>query len=362
VSDTILLAAGGTGGHLFPAQALAQELKSRGWAVHLATDTRGTRYADAFPGEAVHVVPSATFGSKNPIAMAKSAWTLWQGLRAGGRLVQAIAPKAAVGFGGYPSLPPMFAANRSGVALVLHEQNAVLGRANKLLSGKAAAVAAGFPSDKLPAGTTITGNPLRAEILDILAQGAAYAPSAGDAPFHLVVIGGSQGAQFFGDTIPASVAALPEGFRRRLRLTLQARDEQVDGAKAILDEAGITCVVAPFFDRMGERLSSATLMICRAGASTVSEVAAMGVPSVLVPYPFALDHDQAANAAELVANGGGIVAPQSTLDRAKLTGLIAAAMQEPERLAAQSAAARASAKPRATHDLADLVEKVAKGG
>ena len=365
MGGTALLCAGGTGGHLFPAQALAQELTARGWQVHLATDERGMRYADRFPGGRVHVVPSATIGSKNPVALAKTAWKLFQGYSTAKRLLVQHDISVVVGFGGYPSLPPLMAAQRMGLPTVLHEQNAVLGRANALLAKRAKAVAAGFSSESLPANTIVTGNPLRAEILEIANRldkaDEPYHASRETMPFNLLVVGGSQGAQFFGETVPIALTKLDPEQRERIALTLQAREEQVQSAQTILADAGVKAEVAPFFDGMGQRLEAAHLIVCRAGASTVSEIAAIGRPSILVPYPFALDHDQAANAQELVDRGGGRVIEQKHLSAEKLADLIAEAMDNPDLMVQQARAAAMTAKPHATEQLTDLVVEVAKG-
>ncbi len=366
MKKTALLCAGGTGGHLFPAQALAHELTSRGWNVHLATDERGTRYSEKFQVEGLHVIASATFGSKNPVAMAKSALTLFKGYSASKTLIKKLGVDVAIGFGGYPSIPPMVAAQRLGLPTVLHEQNAVLGRANKLLAKKAMAVAAGFSSESLPPDTVITGNPLREEVLIIAKRldqsETPYKKSVGQGPFHLLVVGGSQGAQYFGETIPKAVVLLPKELRKRIRLTLQARAEQVDDVTTLLSEHNVSAEVAPFFDGMGARLERAHLIISRAGASTVSEIAAMGRPSILVPYPYALDHDQAANAAELVARGGGTVVPQSQLTAPVLANHLASAITQPDMLTKQAHAAAMTGQPQATEQLADMVAAVLEKG
>lgn len=362
MTKTALLCAGGTGGHLFPAQALASELVSRGWSVHLATDDRGTRYSDKFDNDGLHVIASATFGSKNPIAIAKAAFALFQGYRASKALIKKLKVDVAIGFGGYPSIPPMVAAQRTGVPTVLHEQNAVLGRANKFLAKNTIAVAAGFSSESLPQDTVITGNPLREEILEIANRldksETPYTTSNGHASFNLLVVGGSQGAQYFGETVPQAVVLLPADLRKRIRLTLQTRAEQVDQVKKLLSDNDISAEVAPFFDKMGQRLENAQLIISRAGASTVSEIAAVGRPSILVPYPYALDHDQAANAAELVERGGGMVVPQAELTAQVLADKLSEAMTQPDALKKQAHAAAMTGQPRATKQLADLVAAV----
>jgi UDP-N-acetylglucosamine--N-acetylmuramyl-(pentapeptide) pyrophosphoryl-undecaprenol N-acetylglucosamine transferase len=213
-----LLSAGGTGGHLFPAEALAHELTARGHRVHLVTDSRAERFSGKFPASDIHVVRSATIGSKNPIKVIKSLWTLFKGVREAGALIRKIRPDAVIGFGGYPTIPPLLAASNAGLPTMLHEQNAVMGRANRALASRVKAIAGGF----LPEGkgryadkTVITGNPVRPEV--IAAAAIPYVPSVDGEPFRLVVFGGSQGAQFFSDAIPSAIGLLPEPLRARLR-------------------------------------------------------------------------------------------------------------------------------------------------
>lgn len=359
---TILLSAGGTGGHLFPAEALAHELIERGWAVHLATDDRANRYAGSFPATAIHAIRSATFGSKNPVALARSFWTIWQGVRQASAVIAELQPAAVVGFGGYPTLPPLYAATRRNVPTLIHEQNAVMGRANRALARRVTAIAGGF----LPAGqgdyaekTVVTGNPVRPAVLE--AARNIYRPSGRGEPFRLLVFGGSQGAQFFSQAIPDAVKALPEALRRRLTITQQARAEDQDGVIEAYNRIGIPAEVSPFFTNMAQRIASAHLVVSRSGASTVSEVSVIGRPSLLVPYPHALDHDQAANAATLAAAGGAEVHAQSTLSAARLTELLAGFMNDPARLTAMATAAKSAGKPDATRLLADLTEAIASG-
>jgi UDP-N-acetylglucosamine--N-acetylmuramyl-(pentapeptide) pyrophosphoryl-undecaprenol N-acetylglucosamine transferase len=362
VSGTILLAAGGTGGHLFPAEALAHELNARGWTIHLATDDRAERFAGSFPAAELHAIASATFGSRNPIALASSLLTIWRGVRQASRLIKAIRPKAVIGFGGYPTVPPLFAATRRKVPSLIHEQNAVMGRANKQLATRVEAIASGFLSpDQSGVGDKIvvTGNPVRPAVLD--AAAIDYQPSAGEARFNLLVFGGSQGAQFFSDAIPSAIALLPETQRRRLRVTQQARADDEVRVNAAYAKLGVEAEVSPFFTDMAQRMAAAQLVISRSGASTVSEIAVIGRPALLVPYPHALDHDQAANAAALAAAGGAEVHPQSTLSPDRLAQLIGAAMSEPERLARTAAAAKSVGRPNAARLLADLTEAIASG-
>ncbi|KRD53030.1 MULTISPECIES: undecaprenyldiphospho-muramoylpentapeptide beta-N-acetylglucosaminyltransferase [Sinorhizobium/Ensifer group] len=358
----ILLAAGGTGGHLFPAEALAHELKANGYSVHLVTDSRAERYAGKFPADEVHVVPSATIGSKNPISVAKSLWTLWTGMRAARKLIARLKPKAVVGFGGYPTVPPLLAATGMGVPSIIHEQNAVMGRANKALASRVKAIAGGFLPEgtgAFAAKTVTTGNPVRPAVL--AAANSPYAAASGDAPFHLVVFGGSQGAQYFSKAVPQAICRLEDDVRQRFKVTQQARPEDRDGVIATYEKLGVPAEVSPFFTDMAERIAGAQLVICRSGASTVSELAVIGRPAILVPYPYALDHDQAANAAALAAKGGARVIAQGELTADRLAGILKDAIGNPQSLAQMAANARETGKPDAASLLASLVEAIASG-
>jgi UDP-N-acetylglucosamine--N-acetylmuramyl-(pentapeptide) pyrophosphoryl-undecaprenol N-acetylglucosamine transferase len=359
---TILLAAGGTGGHLFPAEALAHEMLERGWKVHLATDDRAERFAGHFPAAEVHAIASATFASKNPIALAGSFWTIWRGVRQASQVIARIKPEVVVGFGGYPTVPPLYAASRRGVPVIVHEQNAVMGRANRALAAKAAAIAGGFlPEGKGQYGakTVVTGNPVRPAVLR--AAATPYTSAAAGQPFRLLVFGGSQGAQFFSDAVPAAIAALPAEQRAHLLVTQQARADEVVRVKAAYAELGMVPEVLPFFTDMANRIADAQLVISRSGASTVSEIAVIGRPAFLVPYPHALDHDQAANAAALAAAGGAEVHPQSTLSTERLASLIGNAISSPARLETMASAAKSAGKPDAARLLADLAEAIGSG-
>jgi UDP-N-acetylglucosamine--N-acetylmuramyl-(pentapeptide) pyrophosphoryl-undecaprenol N-acetylglucosamine transferase len=357
---TILLAAGGTGGHLFPAEALAYELTARGWRVHLATDDRAERFAGNFPAVAIHPIRSATIGSKNPLALAMAFWTIWRGVRQAAGVIGRIRPNAVVGFGGYPTLPPLYAASRAGVPCLIHEQNAVMGRANRALARRVDAIAGGFlPEDESAAGakTVITGNPVRPAVLE--AAATPYVTSNDPDPFRLLVFGGSQGAQFFSDAVPEAVALLPEAQRKRLIVTQQARAHDVGRVRAAYAALGVEAQVSPFFTDMAARIAAAHLVVSRSGASTVSEIAVIGRPALLVPYPHALDHDQAANAAALAAAGGAEVHPQSSLSPERIAGLVGGLMEDPDRLAAMAASAKLAGKPDAARLLADVTESIA---
>ena len=358
----VLLAAGGTGGHLFPAEALAHELKAGGWSVHLVTDSRAERFAGKFPADEIHVVPSATIGSRNPVSIVRSLFTLWKGMRAARKLLARLRPKVVVGFGGYPTVPPLLAATGMGVPSMIHEQNAVMGRANKALANRVKAVAGGFLPETggaYAAKTVTTGNPVRPAVLD--AASVAYEASAGEGDFRLVVFGGSQGAQFFSTAIPAAVAALDPAERARLKVTQQARPEDKDSVVKAFADLGVPAEVSPFFSDMAMRIANAHLVICRSGASTVSELSVIGRPSVLVPYPYALDHDQAANAAALSAGGGARVIAQRELSPERLATILSQAMGDPAGMAAMADNARKAGKPDAARLLASMVEAIAGG-
>ncbi|WP_117192501.1 undecaprenyldiphospho-muramoylpentapeptide beta-N-acetylglucosaminyltransferase [Rhizobium terrae] len=357
----VLLAAGGTGGHLFPAEALAHELKSRGYSVHLATDSRAERFAGTFPADEIHVVPSATLGSKNPVEVIRAGWKLWTGLRTARRLIARLKPLAVVGFGGYPTAPPLMAATSMGVPTMIHEQNAVMGRANKALAPKVQAIAGGFLAENngpYAAKTVTTGNPVRPAVL--AASNVPYVASRGSDPFRLVVFGGSQGAQFFSSAVPTALSLLDPAERDRVVVTQQARPEDKDRVTSCFAKLKAPADISSFFSDMAERLATAHLVICRSGASTVSEIAVIGRPAILVPYPHALDHDQAANAEALVATGGAKVVPQSELSPEKLASIISGAMKDPDRLERMAAAAKSVGHPNAAEVLADMIAVIAE--
>lgn len=362
MTKTIMLAAGGTGGHLFPAEALAHELKARGWRVHLATDDRAGRFAGSFPADEIHAIPSATISGRNPIALGKAFWTLWKGSRQAGALIRLVKPQAVIGFGGYPTVPPMWAASQAGVPTMVHEQNAVMGRANRALANRVTAIAGGFLPDtggKHASKTVLTGNPVRPAVLE--AARTLYEPADENGPFRLLVFGGSQGAQFFSQAVPAAIALLEPALKSRLVISQQARTEDEAIARSGYMAAGVDAEIAPFFTNLAERMAQAHFVISRSGASTVSEAAVIGRPALLVPYPHALDHDQAANAEALRRAGGCEVRAQSTLDAASLADLLRKAMSEPGRLEQMAAKAKSTGKPGATQLLADLAEAIAAG-
>lgn len=355
MSGPILVAAGGTGGHLFPAEALCAELLRRGRAVHLAADARTAAFAERVPGIAVHRVRAGRFAG-NPLARARGLAELALGVIAARALLRRLNPAAVVGFGGYPSVPTMLAAARLGLPSLIHEQNAVLGRANRLLAPRVRRIATGFP---VTAGlrpedrgrAVQTGNPVRPAILE--AGKIPYRPPAPEGLLELLILGGSQGAHIMSEIVPPALARLPQGLRARLRVAHQARPEDLAGAAAAYRAAGIAAEVQSFFADVPERLARAQLAICRAGASTIAELAACGRPAVLVPYPYATDDHQSANARAFAEAGAGWVTPQKALQPEALAGRLLQLFGDAA-LASASAAARRFGRPEAARHLADV--------
>lgn len=361
---SVLLAAGGTAGHLFPAFALAEELVRRKIPVDLMTDQRGERYGAGFPARRVYTVPAATLTGRSPAAVVKTGVTLSRGVWAAYQLLGSIAPAAAVGFGGYPTVPPLLAARLRGIPSALHEQNAILGRANRLLARSVDVIATSFAvtagaEEALAAKVRLTGNPVREAVLRAAAM--PYAAPRPGAPFSLLVFGGSQGARFFSDTVPGALAALPADLRARISLVQQAREEDISRVEAAYAEAGIRAAVAAFFTDLPQRMAAAHLVIARAGASTVAELTAMGRPSLLVPLPHAVEGDQQRNAAELARAGGAWCLEQKDVTPERLASEISALAGAPERLAAAAKAAGACGRPDAVGRLADLVDRLLAG-
>lgn len=363
MAKTILITAGGTGGHLFPAEALAHELAPRGYDIHLATDHRATNYGSEFPAKEIHIIASATFGDRSPIGLVKSAGRLATGFVQSLALVRRLRPVAAIGFGGYPTLPPLLAASLLGRPTLIHEANAVMGRANRFLAGRVSAIATSFADTGLMgeggAKAAVTGNPVRPRV--IAAVSPYQAPVDGE-KLRLMVFGGSQGAQVFADLVPPALEALSPALIGRLKLVQQVRAEDVDRVAAVYGRLGLDYEIAPFFTDLPERMAGSHLVVCRSGASSVAELTVIGRPSILVPLPHALDNDQKTNAIGLEKAGGAIMAEQAALTPEKLAGLIADLLADPARLAAMASAARAQGRPDAVRRLADLVEHVAAGG
>ncbi len=360
IPGNILLCAGGTGGHLFPAEALASVLVARGWRIRLATDHRVDTYAKAFPAEDIHVIPSGTL-TRSPAGFVRALGNLSRGYLAARKLVRGLKPAAAVGFGGYPTVPPMLAAARARVPTVIHDQNAVLGRANKFLASRVTAIATGFPKVKgaemFVAKTVETGSPVREAVRKAARQ--PYPARAAGEPFLLLVFGGSQGARFMSDLVPPAIAKLPDDLRGLVRVTQQCRPEDIARVRDAYAGIGVEAELRPFFDDMPERIAAGHLVVSRSGASTVAELTVIGRPAIMVPLPHALDQDQKANATVLTRAGGGWMVEQRDMNPDRLSGDLALLMREPRDLAAAAAAARLIARPNAAESLADLVERVA---
>jgi len=352
-----VLAAGGTGGHLFPAQALAEQLTARGAAVHLVTDRRSDALAAGMPGVAIARIRAGRIGG-GPFHTACGLAMLAVGLVEARQLLRRLDPEAVVGFGGYPSVPTLWAATQLGFASVIHEQNAVLGRANRLLARRVKRIATGFvetarlrPADR--ARAVHTGNPVRPAIRAVAR--VPYRPPERGAPIELLILGGSQGARIFADVVPPALAALPAGLRTALRVSQQARPEDGERVAAQLRDAGIAAEISSFFGDVPDRLARAQLVICRSGASTVAELAAVGRPSFLVPYPHATDDHQAANARAIASAGAAWVLPQSALSAAMLANRLAERLADPAGLVYAAGQARRFAVDDAAQRLASLV-------
>jgi UDP-N-acetylglucosamine--N-acetylmuramyl-(pentapeptide) pyrophosphoryl-undecaprenol N-acetylglucosamine transferase len=357
----VLLAAGGTGGHLFPAQALADALKRRGVDVHLATDARATRYGQDFPARETHVIPSATIRGRDPISLVKTAGVLGIGAVKALLVLRRIRPAAVVGFGGYPTLPPLLAASLRRIPTIIHDANAVMGRANRMLARQVTAIATSFPGmrldPKLAAKATTTGNPVRPMVIAAAAQPYGAPEPAG--PFRLLVTGGSQGARVMADIVPPAIERVAPALRARLYIVQQARDEDESRVRDAYKRLCVRAEVAPFFADLPARIAASHLIVSRSGASTVAELGAIGRPSILVPLPHALDQDQLANANVLGQAGGAIVLRQHEFTFERLAAEISSLAADPPRLAAMAAGAGSAGVLDAADRLADLVLRVA---
>ncbi len=358
----IMLAAGGTGGHLFPAEALGVALMKRGARVRLMTDSRAVRYGGLFSRDMMDVVPSETVRGRTPWALAYTCAML----AAGGAMALALLlrqkPKAVVGFGGYPTLPPLMAAKLLGIPTLIHDANAVMGRANRLLSTRVSAIATSLPGvlDRDPAlagKATVTGTPMRPAIL--AAAAVPYASPDATGPLRLLVTGGSQGARIMADIVPPAIERLEPALWRRLVLVQQVREEDMTRVRAVYDRLKIEVELAPFFTDLPARLASSHLVVSRSGAGTVAELAAIGRPSILVPLPGAIDQDQFANAGVLEKAGGAIRIPQTEFTPDRLAADIFALAADPARLIAMATGARTVGRLDAAERLADLAAKVA---
>ena len=361
----VLVAAGGTGGHLFPAEALATVLTERGIPVHLVTDRRAARFGGAFTDQTIHLVASATLRARNPVAMTRTAAMLGLGLVQAHALIGRLRPAAVIGFGGYPTVPPVLAAVWRGVPSLIHDANAVIGRANRLLASRVTAIATTFPDvftaePALAAKATLTGNPVRAAV--VAAAATPYPAPAPNDPLRLVIFGGSQGARIMADIVPMAIGRLDPGLHARLAIVQQAREEDLARVRKTYADFSIAAEIAPFFADLPARIATSHLVVARSGASTVAELAAIGRPAILVPLPHALDQDQFVNAGVLERAGGALRLPQDAFTPERRATELAARAAAPQRRAAMAAAARSLGRLDAANRLADLVLKVAARG
>ncbi|MEM9668087.1 MAG: UDP-N-acetylglucosamine--N-acetylmuramyl-(pentapeptide) pyrophosphoryl-undecaprenol N-acetylglucosamine transferase [Pseudomonadota bacterium] len=354
----VIVGAGGTGGHMFPAAAFAEEMRRRGWQIGLVSDVRGLRYAKAFPADWKEEVKAASPNVRRPWTLPFTALKLARGAVRAEHLLKTKRPALVAGFGGYPAFPMMAAARRKRVPILIHEQNSVLGRVNRQFASHAAAVASGFQRlDRLPAGVyhRPVGNPVREHIA---AKRTAPFPST-DGMLTIFITGGSQGARILGDVFPVAIADhLPAELKSRICVVQQVREEQLEMVNAIYTAADIEAELQPFFTDMPDRLAAAHLVIARSGAGTVSEIAAIGRPSILVPLKIAMDDHQTANAATLVEANAADVISEDELTPERAGALIVKRLVNGVELARRAAAAKATGTVTATVDLADLAEKI----
>lgn len=360
-----VVAAGGTGGHLFPAQALAEALIARGWSIVLASDERVAGLAQDFPAEHRIGLSAATYKPGDPVGMARAGLAVLSGAAQARAAYRKLGPRVVVGFGGYPSAPALVGAVLDRRPTVIHEQNAVMGRTNRMLAPHVRTVACAFPTlqkapPKVAQRAIVVGNPVRPPIQALATE--AYAPPEDGGQIRLLVTGGSQGARLLSELVPEAIKLLPEHLRARLVVAQQTRPESMNVARRAYGDANVEAEIAPFFRDMAARLKAAHLVIGRAGAGTVCEFAIAGRPSILVPLAIALDDDQGQNARLLADAGGAEIAREHQLTVDSLSGALEKLLSNPARLARMAAAARSVAIPDAAERLADVVEATAKKG
>ncbi|MBX7540026.1 undecaprenyldiphospho-muramoylpentapeptide beta-N-acetylglucosaminyltransferase [Qipengyuania sphaerica] len=353
-----VLAAGGTGGHILPAFALAAELERRGHHVALITDERGAQIPGKPDFMPAHILPAGRFG-KNPLQWLKGAKAVWEGRSMARRLFDSFQPSAVVGFGGYPSLPSILASTSANIPTIVHEQNAVLGRVNRLFAGRVNAIATAYPDVQRlkPAHkgkTYLVGNPVRANVLAL--RDEPFPPYGEDGLLRVLVTGGSQGARVLSEVVPDGLAMLPPAIRQRLQVTQQCRPEDLDAVRERYRTHGIPAELATYFEDMQSRLADAHLFIGRAGASTIAELTAVGRPAILIPLPIATDDHQAFNAREMAKAGGARMIRQEKFESKELAKQIRVLADDPQALANAAHAAWNCGRPKAVEDLADLVE------
>ena len=357
------LAAGGTGGHMVPAHALAAELRARGHGVMLITDERGARFPGLFDKVPVHILPAGRLGG-GPLAWIKAARAVMAGRSQAKRLYRDHPPQAVVGFGGYPAFPALLAASARGIPTVLHEQNAVLGRVNRLLAGEAVAIATAYDRiERLKSGhqakVVLVGNPVREEVARL---GEMPFPEFDEvAPLKILITGGSQGAAVLGRVVPEGLGLLEPSLRRRLQVVQQCRPDDIERVRSRFAELGIPAELSTYIEDMPAKLADAHLVVGRAGASSIAELTAAGRPAILIPYAAATDDHQTANAREMVKAGGARSIPQDQFTPEVLARQIEAMAADPVALANAASRALSVGRPHAASALADLVERVGNG-
>ncbi len=355
----VIIGAGGTGGHMFPAAAFAEEMRARGWAVGLVSDDRGLRYADKFPADWKEEVRAASPSLRKFWMLPIVGLKIGRGISRATAMMRQRRPSLVAGFGGYPAYPALAAAKNCNVPILIHEQNAVLGRVNRQFAVHAGLVASGFPRlDRLPKGAKhkAVGNPVRPPIA---AMRETPYPDTSD-KLTLLITGGSQGAKILGEVVPQAVIDLPDDLRSRLRIVQQVREEQIEEVERMYRGAGVEAELQSFFSDIPQRLAEAHLVLARSGAGTVSEIAAVGRPSILIPLAIAMDDHQTANAEALVEPGAADVVPEKEADEERLAGLLLSRLEDAAGLEKRAAAARAAGSVTAAKDLADIAEKLAK--
>ncbi|GLQ20068.1 undecaprenyldiphospho-muramoylpentapeptide beta-N-acetylglucosaminyltransferase [Algimonas porphyrae] len=353
-----LLAAGGTGGHMFPAQSLSEELTRLGWDCAMITDGRGRKHAGRIKADPVIEVQAASISPRRPIKALRGTMQLARGVRQAKSFMRDWQPDVVIGFGGYPSFPALRAAESLNIPRVIHEQNAVLGRVNRVFARKATIVASGFDRlEKLPvrANHVVVGNPLRDAIIRSVSRSVPKTSSH----INILAVGGSLGANILSDVVPEAIAALPEPIRMRLRLTQQVTESRLDAARAVYERIGAHANLATFFTDIEDHLAKADLIIARAGASSVSEIALMGKPSILIPLAIAMDDHQTANARALESLGAAKIVPESEFTVARLSKLLSEILNDQDWLDQAGRNAKKLARPDAARDLAALVVSAA---
>lgn len=360
MSRHFVLAAGGTGGHMVPAAALAAELTRRGHRVALVSDARGVRFPGLFEDIQTHVLPAGRFAG-GPVGWAKALREMWRGRAMARELYKTFRPAAVIGFGGYPAMPALLAGFAEGIPTAIHEQNAVLGRVNRLVAGKVDAIALSYEdtqrlSAKYAGKTRLIGNPVRDQVLALRSR--PYPLLEEDGIFRVLVTGGSQGASILSQVVPDGLAMLPVTFRRRLQVTHQARIEDIDAVRAKYAEHEIPAELATYLPDLPEQLAWAHLVIARAGASTLAELTVAGRPAILVPLPSATDDHQTVNAREMTKAGGARTIAQKDFTPVELAKQMQKLGLDPAALENAAGRARACGRPEAASDLADLVESL----